>query len=429
MTVPLSPSPSVGFVGLTHLGLVTSSVLSSLGIKTICFDSDPNVVRNLQKGNSQVLEPGLDELLQKNNETQIFTTDIHAFFSVDLIYISTDVPTDKDGMSNPQIIIESAQLISRHFPETPIVILSQVTPGFTRKIAAKIPNPLYYQVETLIFGKAVERSKNQTRIIIGARDDHRELHEPFANLLKIYSCPILVSNYETAELTKVSINSFLASDVVLTNTLAELSEKIGANWNQIVKALILDQRIGTERYLKPGLGISGGNIERDLRTIVNLGHSYESNTEVIESLIGVSAHHKTWVQRKLSHLGIKEHSKEIIGILGLAYKKDTNSIKNSPAIEIIQSIPKHCRILIHDPVVKDFPGAQKNNLQFVDSIEQLLTSARIIIISTPWDEYQALQTPAFASLLTGKIVVDPYGVLDTTLQGMFQFTLFQIGKY
>src|SRR3970282_1279053 len=147
-----------------------------------------------------------------------------------------------------------------------IVVLAQVPPAFTRG-KQRPGRLLYYQVETLIFGRAVERALQPERYIVGCADPALPLPPAYQGFLQAHGCPILPMRYESAELAKISINMFLVASVSTANTLAELCEKTGAEWSEIVPALKLDKRIGPHSYLAPGLGIAGGNLERDLATV------------------------------------------------------------------------------------------------------------------------------------------------------------------
>ena len=154
-------------------------------------------------------------------------------------------------------------------PDAVVVILSQVPPGFTRA-RQRAGRALHYQVETLIFGRAIERALYPERFIVGCADPTAPLPPAYRQFLDAFGCPILPMRYESAELAKISINMCLVASVSVANTLAELCEQIGADWSEIVPALRLDRRIGPHAYLTPGLGIAGGNLERDLATVCAL---------------------------------------------------------------------------------------------------------------------------------------------------------------
>ena len=170
------------------------------------------------------------------------------------MFISLDLKTNKQGQSDTKELLNLINKTKKYLKASAnLIILSQVKPKFTRSINFD-KKRLIYQVETLIFGKAVSRALKPERIIIGT--DSNKISKNYNLFLKRFNCPIIKMSYESAELTKISINIFLASSVTITNMLARASENINANWNQIVPALKLDKRIGKHAYLKPGLGIS-----------------------------------------------------------------------------------------------------------------------------------------------------------------------------
>lgn len=403
--------PIVGFLGLSHLGVITSTVMSSLGVKTICFDLDKSLTEELSQGASSISEPGLKQLLNSNSRRQTFTSCILDLKECDFVYVSCDVPTNTEGISDTLPVERLILLIRSNLPDMDIVVLSQVHPGFTRNFADLTSGHIYYQVETLVFGKAIERSLNQTRIIVGSRNANDKLPKAYLQILKLYKCPIFVFSYETAELVKVAINSFLASDVTLTNTLAELSEEIHAEWEDIVNALVLDERIGRHRYLKPGLGISGGNIERDLNTLVELSTRVKINDSLLKTIIDVNLHHRRWVVRKLHKYGLLDPIPRIFGILGLSYKKDTNSTKNSPAISLIEELPRNSKVLVFDPVVKSLEKPPKMAISFEKSALEVFRRSDVILIMTPWDEFSSILDSNYHSHLKDKVIIDPFGVL------------------
>jgi len=400
--------PKVGFLGLSHLGLVTSTVLSSFGVKTLCFDFDESQILELRNLKSLISEPGLSELLKFSERYQTFTSNLEDLNSCEIIYISLDVGTDNKGLSDLSLIKECLIQVSKVASKSILVILSQVQPGFTREISKLIPNEIYYQVETLVFGEAIERSKYPERIIIGNSNGTNYVNSKYVQILNLYACPILIYTYETAELTKVSINAFLASDVCLTNTLARLSDKINASWSDVSEALKLDKRIGKFRYLQAGLGITGGNIERDLMTISILCKQNEVDFSVIDSVIKSNSNHKSWVIHKLLELEAKNYNLLNIGLWGLSYKENTNSIKNSNSYFLIDKLYKKYSIYAHDPQVT----IRDNRYQFADDPILMLSKIDVLIILTPWSTYRQYFNSELLNSMSKKIILDPYRVLS-----------------
>jgi UDPglucose 6-dehydrogenase len=246
--------PVVGYAGLTHLGLNSAAASASKGFSVVGYHNDSYLIDQLKQGKIHLTEPDLEELIAENMSRLQFSSDHKSLSSCDIVYISVDVPTDDQGVSDLAAIYEMINIVSSVLIENALlVILCQVPPGFTRTL--QWPSyQLFYQVETLIFGRAIERACFPERFILGCSDPKKSVDERLLTFLNSFNCQILPMLYESAELAKISINMFLIASVSASNTLAEVCESIGADWNEIVPALRLDKRIGNYAYLSPGLG-------------------------------------------------------------------------------------------------------------------------------------------------------------------------------
>jgi UDPglucose 6-dehydrogenase len=403
--------PVICYAGMTHLGLVSAVASAEKGFSVTCFDIDPERIEKLSKGVLPVVEPDLDTLFTKNSARLSFTSEVRDLAGCDVIYIAQDVPTDDTGASDLQPIADLIGVVGSHMrPGSTLVILCQVPPGFTRGLPA-VNGHMYYLVETLIFGRAVERALYPERFIVGCADPKVALPEPLSRYLGAFGCPILPMRFESAELAKISINCFLVSSVSTSNTLAELCERIGADWSEIVPALRLDKRIGAQAYLSPGLGIAGGNLERDLATVCRLGDAEGTDVRVVRSWMLNNAHRRHWALRTLHEHVLHAGPEPTLAILGLAYKKDTNSIKNSPSLGLIEHLAPY-PIRFHDPVVPSDAVAHPKSSPCASAIEAC-KDVQAAVIMTPWDEYARLDPTKIAEALAGDIVIDPYGVLST----------------
>jgi UDPglucose 6-dehydrogenase len=415
---------AIGFAGLTHLGLCSAVTAASKGFRVVGYDSDSARVKEIAEGRWPVLEPGLIELAGAHGARLAWRDDIGALGLCDVVYIASDVPTDeysRSDLSGIMALIERVTAVLKQ--EAILVVLCQVPPGFTRGLAFPAAR-LYYQVETLVFGRAIERALNPERFIIGCADAAALLPPAFADFLSAFGCPILPMRYESAELAKISINCCLVASISVANTMAELCEKIGADWSEIVPALKLDQRIGQHAYLAPGLGLAGGNLERDLATVLRLAENTGSNSGVIESFVHNSRHCREWALRTLHRHVFAIRPDAALGILGLAYKENTHSTKNSPALALMAHL-RHCRVQVYDPVVPLGAVGQPNAV----GAKSALDAARgmdALLIMTPWPEFKKLNPAEIANVLRGRAVIDPYRVLNGTAvaaAGLDYFTL------
>jgi UDPglucose 6-dehydrogenase len=368
-------------------------------------------VTDIAAGRLPVVEPGLDELFQKSAAGMKFTSDAADLKSCDVVYISTDVPTDDRGQSDLAGIRASvAQAIENLNSDAILVVLCQVPPGFTRQLPLPADR-LYYQVETLVFGRAVERATRPERTIVGCADPAKPLPEALATAVAAFGCPILPMRYESAELAKIAINCCLVASVTVANTLSELSERIGADWSEIVPALKLDARIGQGAYLSPGLGIAGGNLERDLATIERLSETVGSDAGVIRAFVANSRHRRDWAGRTLHAEVLARKPNAVIGILGLAYKENTHSTKNSPSLALIATLHPW-RIKVFDPVVAAAAAAGHPRAEAAATALAAAKGVDALAIMTPWPEFRALKPAELARVMAGRTVVDPYRVLD-----------------
>ena len=401
---------SVGFAGLTHLGIISSAAAAAKGAETVAFDPDTALVSRLAKGERPIHEPGLDDLVSANADRLAYTADIRDLARCDLIYVCPDVPTDDQGASDLSGLKPLLDAVARAMrPDAVLVILSQVPPGFTR-VNAPAGRIVYCQVETLIFGLAVERAMKPERFIVGCADPAAPLPPALTTFLGAFGCPVLPMRYESAELAKISINMFLVSSVSTTNTLAELCERIGADWSEIAPALKLDRRIGPFAYLAPGLGIAGGNLERDLATVQRLAKAHDTDAGVVGAWLANSRRRRDWVLDRLQAEVLGRAPDSVLGWLGLAYKQDTKSIKNSPSLALLAAVPS-ARIRAFDPAVAADPAFHPRLEAATDALDAC-RGAEALVIITPWSDFRSLDPAAIAVRMRGRTVIDPWGILD-----------------
>lgn len=418
--------PVIGFAGMTHLGLVSGVAASEKGYRLVCFDPDEQRTSDLARGSLPVSEPQLDELVAKNKDRLSFTSDAAALAQCDVVYVAPDVPTDDQGSSDLgpiNALLDKVFAAAR--PDAVIVILSQVPPGFTRG-KMRPGRLLYYQVETLIFGRAVERALQPERYIVGCADPGKPLPPAYAEFLAAHGCPILPMRYESAELAKISINMCLVASVSTANTLAELCEKIGADWSEIVPALKLDRRIGQYAYLAPGLGISGGNLERDLATVCNFADRHGTDAGVVRAWIANSRHRKSWAARTLREALPAGKTDAVVAVWGLAYKENTHSTKNSPSIAAISEL-QDVTLRVFDPIVPWNPAWHARTTACLTALEAL-AGADALMILTPWDDFRKIGPAAIVAAMNGRIVLDPYRVLDSEAAAKAELALYLLGS-
>ena len=408
---------TVGFAGMTHLGTCSSIAASINGNNIVAFDFNDNLIEERIAGKFDKAEPGIEEFLFNLPTNFLLSKRVSDLKKCDLIFISVDTPVDTNGSVDTKLVedyyLEVAKIAD---PSVPIIILSQVRPGFTRTISQG-RDEVYYQMETLIFGLGLERALKPERFVIGQIDETKKFNLKYENFLSQSDCQILRMNLESAELTKLSANFFLASTITATNTLAALSAKLGANWNQIGDALKLDRRIGPHAYLNAGLGIGGSNIIRDLIGVQEMSNLHATESSIVAAMLTNSRFSQNWVLQQLNEI-IPLIESPRIGILGLSYKKNTSSTIGSSGLRVAEIYSKLFNVLVYDPAVKQVPTLKESSL-WANSAEQVISASNILIISTDWDEFKSDEIKK--NILNSNIqyLVDPFGCqINTFVEGL-----------
>ena len=417
--------PIIGFAGMTHLGLNSAVAAAQKGFRAIGFDPSSKLISQLQSGRTDITEPDLSEMLVANSSNLDFSSSPEILKKCDMVYISLDVPTDDKGMSDLTPVRNMIEVVNGSISEDALlIVLCQVPPGFTRSIKRK-SEKLYYQVETLIFGRAMERALHPERYIIGCTDPSQKIDPRYAEFLQAYDCLILPMRYESAELAKTAINLFLAASVSTANTLAEICEKIGADWSEIIPSLQLDKRIGKHAYIYPGLGLSGGNIERDLKTVSQIGYEEGAKVVVPMAYVEHSQYRKKWpIRAFFDHCNTSTKDLRIC-ILGLTYKENTHSIKNSPAINLLEALPD-VNINVYDPVIKELQSKKK--LKFCQTAEEAAMGSDMLFLMTAWGEFKTLDWGGIKASMRGDILIDPYGIIPQDKNTSKKFRHLILGK-
>lgn len=425
----------IGFAGLSHLGIVSSIAATSKGFDVIAYDPDEALCGALADGRLPFVEPGLPELLAARESHIRFTHVAAELSACELIIFSKDVPTDEADLSDLLPLHELADAVVVHAPaEATLVLLSQVPPGFTDALAHTLTRRapqegefrLFYQVETLIVGDSVQRALRPERLIVGCSHPADSLPGPYADYLGAFDCPIIQMGYESAELTKLSINAYLVSSITVANTMSELCEAVGADWAEIVPALKSDERIGPNAYLTPGLGIAGGNLERDLATIRAMASEMGTDANVVRAWSEHSRYRRDWALRTMHSEVLGVCATPIIAVWGIAYKPDTSSTKNSPALDLIEALGPF-PIRAYDPCAVLETQGSPNLLQTQSALEAC-RGADALVIMTAWREFSAVDLEELSNLMTGRVIIDPLRVLSSAPCLDWGFSHFTLGR-
>ena len=414
----MNPSP-VGGVGLSHLGVVYSAGLASLGFHVLGMDVDKNAVSRLQRGDCVFPEPLLPGLMRLHGCNMDFTSDVARLAVCDTVVIAEDSGMTEDYRTDVSRILSLVDSVIPHLkPGVSILLTSQVPVGFPRDLRGRIhrqrealPFHLSYWMETVVIGDAVERFLKPDRIIIGFESVPNGLSHQAEKLLRSFGCPVLFMNYESAVLTKMAVNFFLASTVTFANELSNVCEAAGADMAHVIPALRLDKRIGPSAYIKPGLGFSGGHFERDLVSLSCCARSFGLGSPLLDLIRKESADRYRWLTRKIDSMIFARNPSPRIALWGLSYKKNTDSTRGAPSLRVIRDYADRARIVVHDPVVK---LAADLRVAAVDDRYDALEGADALLILSDWDVFKDLDVERLKSAMKAPVILDPLGVLCAT---------------
>jgi UDPglucose 6-dehydrogenase len=399
---------TIGFIGMSHLGLCYIAATASKKLNVVGYDKDKKKIKAIRNNKISIKEPLLKETLKKHKKYLRFDFNFNILNECNIVFLSQDIETDNYGKSNLTKVNYYISQIKKYLnKDIELVILSQVKPGFTRKILWP-KEKLFYQVETLVFGNAIRRAISPERIIVGSDKPNLKKSANVYKLYKLFTKKIIKMNFESAEIAKISINLMLIANISAANEIGSICEKINAKWSDVYNALVLDKRIGKHAYIKTGLGLSGGNLERDLFNSINICKKNSISDDFFKSMLLSSRTNKKWALNKFQLLSKKLKKQSKIGVLGISYKENTNSVKNSPALEILKKNPFK-NIACYDPMA-DFSKIKYKFKKFNNYIP-VIDNCDLLIILNNSSEFKKITLSILLKHMNGNIIIDPFNVL------------------
>ena len=402
----------IAFAGLTHLGVCMSIGAHESGANVVAFDTNTSRVEDVRRAVFDAAEPGVVDFLSGSHPKYHITDNVKHLLDADMIMIALDTRLDKSGANDDSEVVALLEFLATRVPSrVPIVIASQVRPGFSRQHRNLHPE-LYYFMETLIFGRGLERAMHPERYIIGVADTSTVLPPPLQQYLDMGKCPIHVMSYESAELTKLSANFVLSASITAANSLADLAQRLGANWDHIEAALRQDQRIGAKSYISAGLGIGGANLTRDLNGIKEMGDRLGADSSLATTMLHHSTYMRDWMLRQIAQLR-RDRWIRSLAVLGLAYKPGTQSMRGGAGIDLVETFESCLDMRVHDPAVRLPPRGQESRATAVERVDKAILGCDVIAITTPWPEY-ATVLKKFLSTAPTVVILDPFRTIDAS---------------
>ena len=388
---------NIAIIGTGYVGLVTGVVLSEIGNTVTCIDIDENKVRILQRGQSPIYEPGLDELMVKNIDTKrLFFTTNHkeALANSNIIFIAVGTPQSESGAADLTYIKQAAKDIALNIVKDTIVVVKSTVPVGTNDLVESIIKEhlitnrkvdVVSNPEFLREGHAIQDTFYGDRIVIGA--ENNEAGNTIKKLFKPLNLPIVQTNRRSAEMIKYAANAFLAVKISYINEIANLCEAMDANVLDVAEGMGLDHRIG-RAFLNPGLGYGGSCFPKDTEAIAYLGREYCAPLTIVENAIKANFRQREiFLQKVLNYFDGNLEGK-IIGMLGLSFKPNTDDLREAPSVYLIEELEKRGAIVkAYDPVVKHLP-------QCVEHFDEVINNSNIVLLVTEWEEFKSLEIPA-----------------------------------
>lgn len=405
---------TIGVVGLSHLGIVTSVCLASLGFRIVGVDKDKPIVHELQSGDCNIPEPCLTALWDKNKKSIIFTTDFSKISECALVLVTKDTPTNERNEMEPEAVKALFDAALPYFSENvEIAVMSQVPVGFMRSLERRISSQrqdfifsLAYWVDTLVIGDAVARFFKPERIILGFGNASGAPGAHLLSLLSCFKCPTLNMRFESAELTKAAINIYLAASVTFANVIANICEATGADIGEVAHGLRLDKRIGEYAYIKPGLGMTGGHLERDVVMLAHVAREKDIKTKFFDVIREESMLRHKWLYDKLETEVFARAGFPTITIWGLSYKKNTDSMFGAPSVNLIKNFEKRAMFVAYDAIAR-LPEGMK--VSRVYEKYKAAEGADCLLILNNCDEFVDIDFERLKKTMAYPLIIDCLG--------------------
>ena len=438
---------NVAVVGTGYVGLVSGTCLAEMGNEITCVDVDLRKIANLKAGILPIYEPGLDGLVKSNHEAGRlhFTTDIEeAIRTCEVLMIAVGTPPNEDGSADLKHVLKVAETIGRTMASPKVVVTKSTVPvGTGDKVRQKIQEELDRRGVDVAFsvasnpeflkeGAAVNDFMKPDRIVIGcdserARDVLSRMYQPFV----LNGHRLIFMDIRSAELTKYAANSMLATKISFMNELARVAEIVGADMAAVRQGIGTDVRIGFH-FIYPGIGYGGSCFPKDVNALVNTARDAGTRLSILEAVEAVNQSQRTLFVEKIRHHFNGELAGKKFAVWGLAFKPETDDIREAPALDVIQSLLKAGATVVgYDPIatanVKEhFDGEQ--GVSFVDNQYDALSGADALLLITEWKPFRSPDFQRMKTLLKNPLIFDGRNQYDPATLKSLGFGYHCIGR-
>ena len=409
----------IAMIGTGYVGLVSGACFADFGHEVICVDKDASKIASLHRGEIPIFEPGLDALVATNVKAKRldFTTELaKPVAEADAVFIAVGTPSRRgDGHADLSYVYAAAREIAQALTGFTVVVTKSTVPVGTGDEVERIirevnPNAdvvVASNPEFLREGAAIRDFKFPDRIVVGTNDERgRKVMSDIYRPLSLNQAPLMFTARRTAEMIKYAANAFLATKITFINEIADLSEKVGANVQEVARGIGLDNRIGT-KFLHAGPGFGGSCFPKDTKALIKIAQDYDVSLRIVEAVLSVNENRKRAMARKVSQaLGGSLRGKTI-GVLGLTFKPDTDDMRDAPSIPLVTGLlDMGAKVRAYDPVGMEQARHELPNIEYAEDAYGCAKDADALVIVTEWVQFRALDLDRLKGIMAQPVVVD-----------------------
>ncbi len=431
----------IAMVGTGYVGLVSGACFSEFGLDVICVDRDEKKIKDLNSGIIPIFEPGLDVLVRNNfaSGRLKFTTNLKkSIRESEVVFIAVGTPSRRgDGHADLTYVYDVAKEIAKTIDSYKVIAMKSTVPVGTGREVQKIiqdvnPNAEFDIVsnpEFLREGSAINDFMRPDRIVIGAdstkaKDVMRHLYKA----LYLIETPILFTNLETSEIIKYAANTFLATKITFINEISDLCENVGADIHDVSKGIGLDKRIGS-KFLHPGPGYGGSCFPKDTLAFIKSAKEYNSPLRIVETVVDINNNRKSKMHERVINACNGSVNGKKIAILGLTFKPNTDDMRDSPALEIVNNLVNAgAKISAYDPGGMDEAKKIIKNIKYCKNTYETVESASCLVIITEWNEFRSLDFVRIKKSMQSPVLVDLRNIYSPEDMKSYGFTYYSIGR-
>ncbi|KJC49573.1 UDP-glucose/GDP-mannose dehydrogenase family protein [Bradyrhizobium sp. LTSP857] len=409
----------IAMIGTGYVGLVSGACFADFGHDVTCVDKDEKKIAALHRGEIPIYEPGLDELVATNVKAKRldFTTDLSKpVADADAVFIAVGTPSRRgDGHADLSYVYAAAREIAQSLSGFTVVVTKSTVPVGTGDEVERIireANPKADVVvasnpEFLREGAAIRDFKFPDRVVVGTSDERgRKVMGDVYRPLSLNQAPLMFTERRTAEMIKYAANAFLATKITFINEIADLSEKVGANVQEVARGIGLDNRIGT-KFLHAGPGFGGSCFPKDTKALIKIAQDYDVSLRIVESVLAVNENRKRAMARKVSQaLGGSLRGKTI-AVLGLTFKPDTDDMRDAPSIPLVTGLlDMGAKVKAYDPVGMEQAKGELPSIIYCEDAYSCAEGADAVVIVTEWTQFRGLDLDRLKATMAQPVVVD-----------------------